>query len=143
MWSFFDVGESDTGGLLEVGLRPIWVLLVELLDGIVCFNVAWDCPCAIFRSIAFPVNEVLDAVPKVPGLSGMYQPQTLYVGWYIPVADFRSWAPIGWYTPNNVANEKFSLLLKNLNNLCSQLHNLRYCCHYIVVSIGTDPTQPF
>ena len=66
MWSSFDIGKSDTGGLLDVGLGLVWVLLVELLDGVVRFDVAWDCPCAVFRSVAFPVDEVLNAIPSCP-----------------------------------------------------------------------------
>ena len=59
---FLNIGKSDASGLLDIGFGLIWILLVELLDQVVCFDVAWDCPCAVFGSVAFAVNEVLDAV---------------------------------------------------------------------------------
>ena len=49
---------------------------------------------------------------KVPGLSGTYQPQTLYVGWYVPVADFRAQASIGWYIPASVVRTEHCSKLK-------------------------------
>jgi len=86
VWSLPYVGESDTGGLLDIGLRPIWVLLVELLDGVVRFDVTWDCPCVIFGSIAFPVDEVLNAVSSSPArvedlIDFVFLVAAYYLGW--------------------------------------------------------------